>query len=621
MNSKMTSSDYLLYVQESGHTNPFVKQSLQTFHAAYYEVAKLELKKRGLPGEDFCYEHLALTLNRIRNRQDMAEFGIPGLVRILKEYRDMLPPGVIAETEETLIGFRYWLDEPGEIHACYFTENHQPLYHSAEYLVGSMFPDAVFPSNGKTGEWHRQHGYTFLSRWMDWRIKFGFSEWCTNYYCEDMIALLGICYYSDDNEFAEKARQVIHILLLETALNTFQGHFPGTHGRIYTEYLVEPAFDSISPVCRLFWGEGSIDGHLADCAVMMAVYDFKCPEYIVRIASDKPPVMINKERMSLNTNDAKFYGVDPSDFNNIMFFWGNQTFSARCVIENSLKVITPTNWMNERFNAYYEKYMLHEKAGIPYDDDPDFTALTQADIYMYRTPDYAVSCVQDFRKGKQGYQQHPWGAALGGRAYIFTTHPGSMDYVDRPNLIAGNWILPRAVQHENVVICIYRIPADYTRMLETHAYFPQHEFDEVIEKNNWVFGRKNNAYAALHSLAPAFWKAPDASLYQTVYLDEWKKYYERSKPYFYHANGHANVWITEMGSKAQNGSFENFMAGFENAEVKGDTFHISYRSPSQGSITFGWNEPLTVNNKEIKIKDYDRYDNEYIKMPFYDPTK
>ncbi len=621
MNRKMTSTDYLLYVQASGHGNPFVKQSLKTFHAAYYEVAKLELKRRGLCSEEFSYDHLELTLDRIKNRQDMAEFGIPALVRILKEYRELLPPVVIADIEETLIGFRYWLDEPGEINACYFSENHQPLYHSAEYLTGSMFPDDVFPSNGKTGLWHRQHGYEHLSRWMDWRIRFGFSEWCTNYYCEDMIALLGIFYYSDDSEFVAKAQSVLHILLTEMALNTFQGHFTGTHGRIYTEYLVEPAFDSIAPICRLFWNEGSIDGHLADCAVMVAAYDFHCPEDIVKIAEDEPAVMINRERMGLNTNEAKFFGVDPSDFNNIMFFWGNQTFDARCVIENSLRVITPTNWMNERFNAYYEKYLLHEKAGIPYDNDPDFTALTQADLYMYRTPDYAISCVQDFRKGKQGYQQHPWGASLGGRATIFTTHPGSMDYIDRPSLIAGSWILPRAVQHENVVLCIYRIPADYIRMLETHAYFPQHEFDEVIMRKGWVFGRKNNAYAALYSLMPAHWKAPDASLYQTVYLDEWEKYYKRAKPYFYHANGHANVWITEMGSKAQSGSFENFMSGFEAVTIEGDTFHLSYPSPSQGKMSFGWDEPLVVDGERIVIKNYNRYDNPYIKQPFFSQLK
>lgn len=621
MNQALSSSEYLLHVLKSGHTNPFVKRTLTDFHAAYYEVVKLELKQRGLADEEFDYEHLTLTLNRLKNRQDMAEFGIPAIIRILKEYHHMLPDEVIAEIEETLIGFRYWLDEPGEIHACYFTENHQPLYHSGEYLAGSLFPDAVFPSNGKSGAWHKEHGRVFLNRWMDWRIKFGFSEWCTNYYCEDMVALLGIYHYADDKDLRDKAGKIINTLLLEIALNSFQGQWIGTHGRIYTHYAVEPAFDSIGPVCRMYWGEGNIDGDLADCAIMLAAYDYKCPEEIIKIARDKPDVFINKERMSINTEDAKYYGVDPADFDNIMFFWGNQTYSNRDVIGNSVKVINPNNWMNERFNAYMEKYRLCDMAGIPYDPDPDFTALTQADIYTYKTPDYAIACAQDYRKGRQGYQQMPWGATLGGRAIVFTNHPGSQDFVDRPNQIAGSWILPRAVQHENVVLCIYRIPADYIRMLETHAYFPQHEFDEVIQQGGWVFGRKVNAYVALHSLMPAYFKEADVDLYKVVYNDEWEPYGKRAKSYFYHANGHANVWVTEMGSKSQNGSFENFMQGFKDVSVIGDTFHFSYHSPSQGIMRFGWTVPLTVNEKEIKIKDYDRYDNIYIKEPFYRPDK
>lgn len=616
----ISSSEYLLHVLKSGKTNPFVKRSLTDFHAGYYEAAKLELRLRGLTEEDFCYEHLSHTLSRLKNRQDMAEFGIPCLVRLLKEYRQLLSPEVISEIKETLIGFRYWLDEPGEINACYFTENHQPLYHSGEYLAGMLFPDDVFSSNGKTGAWHKDHARIFLGRWMKWRMNFGFSEWCTNYYAEDMIALLGIYHYADDEDLRKNAKEIIDTLLLEIALNSFKGQWIGTHGRIYTHYAVEPAFDSISPICRLYWGEGNIDGDLADCAIMLAIYQYECPEEIIKIAQDKPPVLINKERMGINIEDAKYYGVDPADFENIMFFWGNQTFDAKDVIENSARVITPTNWMNERINAYREKYRLCDMTGIPYDPDPDFTALTQADIYTYKTPDYAIACAQDYRKGKQGYQQMPWGATLGGRTIVFTNHPGSQDFEDRPNQIAGNWILPRAAQYENVLFCIYRIPADYIRMLETHAYFPQHEFDEVIEHESWLFGRKADAYIALHSMLPARFKEPDPALYKAVYKDEWYTYAKVAKPYFYHANGHANVWIIEMGSKSQNGSFQNFLEQFKTADVSGNTFHFTYSSPSKGSMTFGWEAPLTVNEEVIQINDYDRYDNPYIKKAFYQPS-
>ena len=619
MNDTSITTQYLQHVVNTAETNPLLRQSLRTFHAVYFEIAKLELRKRGLQSAPFCKEYLDAALNRIRGRMDMAEFGIPALIRMLHEYRELLPDTAVSEIEETLVGFRYWLDEPGEINACYFTENHQILYHSAEYLAGSLFPDRIFPSNNRTGAWHREHARRCLFRWIGWRRSFGFSEWCTNYYAEDMIALLGLFHYGDE-ELSRQANEIIHILLREIALNTSRGNWIGSYGRTYTSYLAEPCMESISPICRLYWGEGTWDGPLADCAVMLAAYDYPCPESILRIALDKPPVMINKERMSLNTSVAKSYGVDPGDFENIMFFWGNQTFDAREVIANSRHVITPSNWMNERINAYQEKYDLCSLAGIPCDPDPDFTALTQVDLYTYRTPDYGLSCAQDYRRGKQGYQQQPWGALLAGRARVFTTHPGSQDFTDRPNQLAGNWYLPKAGQHENVVLCIYRIPADCIRMLETHAYFPQKEFDEVREQDGWVFGRRENAYIALRSLLPAHFLAPDLNLYREVLKEDWETYARDAKPYFYHANGHANVWAAELGSLAQNGSFGDFCAEFlKRASLKGDTFHVVYQSPSQGKMTFGWNEALTVNGEEIPLHDYKRYDNPYLQEEFCRP--
>ena len=112
--------------------------------------------------------------------------------------------------------------------------------------------------------------------------------------------------------------------------------------------------------------------------------------------------------------------------------------------------------------------------------------------------------------------------------------------MDRPNQMAGNWYLPKAVQHENVVLCIYRTPADCIRMLETHAYFPRKEFDEVREVDGWVLGRKKNAYIALRSLLPARFLKPDPRLYEEVYPDRWEQIYQDAMPYFYHANGHAD---------------------------------------------------------------------------------
>jgi hypothetical protein len=152
--------------------------------------------------------------------------------------------------------------------------------------------------------------------------------------------------------------------------------------------------------------------------------------------------------------------------------------------------------------------------------------------------------------------------------------------------------------------------------LNSHLYFPKGEMDEVIERNNFLFARKDNAYIAVTSLLPAYWEPKDPAFFKAVYPENWEEKYEKAQDYEYMAQGHANVWMVEMGSKQENGSFEAFVAGFENAKLTGDTHHCTYISPSQGTMKFGWTCPLTVEGEEIQIHNYKRYDNEACQAEF-----
>ena len=91
-------------------------------------------------------------------------------------------------------------------------------------------------------------------------------------------------------------------------------------------------------------------------------------------------IQINKERMSIDLCDGRYYGVEPTDFNNIMFFWGQQTYSDRLTVENSLMIFPTWNWMTNRVRAYYERYQLHDAAdaAVLYDNSVElYNALTE----------------------------------------------------------------------------------------------------------------------------------------------------------------------------------------------------------------------------------------------------
>ncbi len=53
---------------------------------------------------------------------------------------------------------------------------------AAEYVTGSMWPDAVFPYNGRTGELHRNRAVFCIARWVHERDRWGFWEWNSSCY-------------------------------------------------------------------------------------------------------------------------------------------------------------------------------------------------------------------------------------------------------------------------------------------------------------------------------------------------------------------------------------------------------------------------------------------------------
>jgi len=614
--------DYLLQIAHADVFSPGNKfaERFRSISGAYYEVAKLELELRGIDSIPLNADNLMASLKYIQSGRDCGDFVLPAVIRIMYKYRNskLLTEELASEIKHTILKYKYWMDEPGEReHTCnYFTENHQILQHCCELLAGQLYPDEIF-NNGMTGTEHKMHALEFINRWLDWRARFGFSEWLSNcYYEEDLLALACIVELAEDRDIAKRAGMIIDIILFDIAVNSYNGDFVATTGRTYPRMLIDPQLTNTSVLTRVIWELGTTKITLNKAALLMACMNYPVSEVLMEIAHDVPDVMENRQRNSIDVEDGEKYNASPAEFDNIMLWWGIQQYDHRLVIDNSLKTLAPWDSIGDRIHAFKEKYEMYDKAGALVDDDPDFTSLTQADIYTYRTPNYMLSCVQNYRPGKQGYQQHTWVATLGGRAIFFTNHPGSLEYRDRPNYWAGNGVMPKAVAHKNVVICIYRIEPTLTKLWQSHVYFPQHELDEYVMKNGWLFGRKGKGYIAVHCKNGGKWQEPDEELYRFVHGQDTDFDYSKIKPYDFSSRGHANVWVCELGEESTHGSFEEFVEKISAAELSGDIFHYVYHSPSQGVIETGWDKGLKVNGKEIQINDYPKYDNPYCKSRF-----
>lgn len=607
---------------------PFVRQQLKTdFKTVYVELAKLELTRRGEVGLTANKEYYERSFYRIEERLDCEDFVLPAFLFILYRYQDspLMTEELRERMKQAVLRYKYWLDEPGvdEHCPCYFTENHQGLFHTLEYLAGQLYPNEIFANNGENGRWHQAHAENYLNRWLTWRMRFGFSEWLSNgYYAEDILSMLTLKELAEDASIRQRAAMLLDLLLFDIAINSHKGTLCATSGRMYNALVMHPGFAPTNAVAAYLWGDDQarrkcLDDGMFTAVIAMAVTDYQPAKAIVEAAKAVPATFENRQRTSFNVEDSWKYGIDPANYDNILLYWSLHCFHHHLVIQNSRKFCPEWYNMNACIDAHLEEYQLSDAAGKPTDLDPNDAALTQSDIYTYRTPHYMLSCSQDYRRGKDNFQQHIWQATLEGEAIAFVTIPGSNDYTGRPNYFSGNGHMPKAAAYKNVLIGIYRVPSNSAHEYCSHAYFPRHAYDETVEKNGWLFGRKGQGYIALRSLkAGGKWKPKDPALFKSIYGDLWEEPYAKAVDYDYFVMGHANVWVCEMGEEKDYGSFGNFVEKLSAAAMEGDTFHFCYQSPSQGKMEFGWQEPLRVQGKEINLHDYKRYDNPYCQAEF-----
>ncbi len=585
-------------------------------------IPPLELERRGQPTKPIDRAILRNMIDFCRSWVNK-NWTLPVPLWMLYRYAEspQLTAADRSDLRHVVLHTKFWMDEPGQDQECFFTENHQIIFHAAEYLAGQLYPDEVFPSDGRTGRWHQTRARGMIDHWIGWRGRFGFSEWKSMGYSDALLfALLTLREFAGEEALRRQADGVVDLILLQYALYNVGGDTACTQGRATWQTVVRGEEWMSSAVCSLLWGVGRQTEATSAAAICLACGTYEVPAALQVIALDAPSVREVWERESLNVEEGTAHGVDPHDSDNILFYWGAQLFDHRDVIAASGRAMPwPGYYMNERVSAFADAYARADRKGQAIDPDPDCTALSRADQYAFRTPHYQLSCVQDYRPGKPGFGQHIWQATLGGRAVVFTTHPDNGTLDDRPNYWSANGSLPRAAAHRNVLVCLYRVDPAHHRWLSTHAYFPKFAFDEVIEESGWVFGRRGESYVGLRSLRPARWRAPDPRVLQEIYrFDGEARARAARSAYEWFASGHANVWVCELGTQPECGDFAAFASRLAAAAVDGDADRMRFQSPSLGTVEFGWTGPLRVGGREVPLRTESRIDSPYVRTRFGD---
>jgi hypothetical protein len=379
---------------------------------------------------------VAVALRMLAERADCADFEAVGLMHLWHR----VPAGAWAaglrdRVREALLGFKYWIDQPGLDAMCYFTENHQLVWHTAETLAGEAFPDATFTNTGWSGAKHAEHGRALAREWIERRLAGGFSEFDSNAYLAiDTLALVSLAEFCTDPELAELAAGLADRVLFSLAANSWRGIHGAAHGRSYVPTLRSSRLEETAPIMWLCFGVGALNDAVLPVTALATARRYAVPEAIRAVAAHSGE-----------------------------HWWGRQSYRG-----------------TYRF--------AHDLLERPYGSD----------AVVHRTPDVMLASVQDYRVGLPGLQEHIWGATLGPETQVFVTQPpnASTSPSSRPNAWAGNRVLPRVRQLGGVVLALYTIPGDDPAGLP-HAWFPIAHLDEWAVRDEWIAGRVGDGYVAL----------------------------------------------------------------------------------------------------------------------------
>ncbi|MBN1532780.1 MAG: hypothetical protein JXA20_08970 [Spirochaetes bacterium] len=554
----------------------------------------------------------------INERRDCADFVMLGIVRMLYQFggSPLVGRSLREEARRTLLDFKYWPDEPGIDSMCTWTENHQIMFSCNEYLAGQLYRDEVFTNSGMTGLQKMTAARRRILQWLDLRYRTGFSEWLSHvYYDEDLTALVNLVDFCGDPVIARSAEIILDLLFLDMALNSFRGTFGSTHGRSYRAEKQDGAREATADIQKLMFGMGIFSGADNMSAVSFALSErYRLPRVIYEIATDiGSEAMENRQRMGIRIREASRWGLDLSNPDDLMTLLSLESYAHPKTFRGVMGLFDRYRWWDNQFFISFRKnrtlirFLLGTGLSWAvtryFRRDMTRNTREEVNIRTYRTPDYMLSSAQDYRKGYGGDQQHIWQATLSPDAVCFTTHPGH-DGDTSGGYWVGSGTLPRVGQTGNLLIAVYRVSGRRgiymtNRLFFSHAWFPRHAFDEVVEEGGWIFGRKGRGYIALYSRNGYRWQ--DRGEYAGSEVI---------------APGRRNVWLCEMGRKATDGPFADFIDRIVRAEVRFWGLRVRYDSPSQGKVRFGWRGPLTRRGRAVPTGDFGRYENPYVAAGF-----
>jgi hypothetical protein len=543
----------------------------------------------------------------VNERHDCADFRMIVLIKVYHQYRDLLTEKTISAIRSAILNFKYAMSEPGSDGMCYWSENHQLLFATCEFLAGRLFPDTIFQNDQRTGLLHANDAKEKILRWLYHRFIYGFTEWHSNtYYEEDIAPLCVLVDHSGDAEIIEKSKMILDLLFLDMAMHSYEGYFVATSGRCYEDQKRDPRKADVNDILAHAFGIQKRDyDYTRLSSLYLICTNYQVPEVIKRIAKDSKTSII-KDSMGLDLKEVKREMPKHDMLERGLFLWSMEAFTNYESINMTLDMFNAWNLKENNFLRDLKQVnipIIRKLGLLPLvvkllNPATQGVAIERANTYTYKTKDYMLSTAQHYHPKFFGDQQHIWQATLPKQVSIFSTHPGSPMFDDAarnfsPSYWVGNGINPDAIQHENKLFVIYDLTRrkgylERKRQDFIHIHFPIDQMDHHLIDLHYAAGQSESGYIAI----------------KTHHLIETVSSHELI------LRGKHVSFVVIMGSATQDGTFENFVDKVKQSSLETDRHRM--RFSCQDIYVMRFKRGLWVNGKLVNTA-HQRYETPYVK--------
>ncbi|WP_436100260.1 hypothetical protein [Pararhizobium sp. LjRoot238] len=227
-------------------------------------------------------------LPSIEDCHDCADFSLVPLIWSRTVWGKDIGEPTRNRIDQAILGFRYWMDEPGNDVQWYFSENHALLFHASAYLAGHLLADKTFVRSGRTGAEQSAIGAARVRAWLDHFEAWEMAEFnSAPYFPIDLKGLTALAALSPDADIAGRAKKGIVRLCEVIARSAHHGMVTAAQGRSYEHTLCAGRSLELSGVARLLWGAGWYGRRvhaLPQLAVCLRDHGLSVPESLLSVA-------------------------------------------------------------------------------------------------------------------------------------------------------------------------------------------------------------------------------------------------------------------------------------------------------------------------------------------------